>query len=382
MNHDIVEREYAFGERIAFFKELNAYEKKLYLHTLSYLPLSNAILEELQTKTLRYKYNKEITTKDIETIRFSLQPYHENGLLNDAQLIIYNEAVDICTDNLRLSHSAREWLDGIFKGFTQANGSFTQEYHEDPEFIDWCKKFKTQYNIILGLKKRFIQDNRQLVLSAVKLKVLKTKTLEFDDLYQEGMMGLIVSMSRFDYKRNLCFSTYAMWWIRFGFQKVSNQSVIIKRPHGIRFQINKIQNLIDSYFITYGTKPTIDWLMKKSGSSRETVNQVRINTTAISLDAPHGFYESGYETLADTESESVNDLMFKNELKTRVRNLMEKLSKREQMILSNMFGFNGEDQSGAQIAVTLNVSRERIRQIKDKAMNTLRKHISKEEFIN
>jgi len=223
-------------------------------------------------------------------------------------------------------------------------------------------------------KSELIQANLRLVISIAKKYA--NRGTPFLDLIQEGNIGLIQSLVRFDYRKGYKFSTYASWWIKAAILRAfAEKSRTIRIPNYL-FEIKgKLRRSFKSLMKKLGREPSSEELSKDTGIPLQDVEKI-LNLAAepISLNMPIGEESSTLEDLiADENSVSPSDLLLKEDLIYHTRKLLATLSPREEKILRLRFGIenNGECTLG-QIGRQFGLSRERIRQIEAKAIERLR----------
>lgn len=223
------------------------------------------------------------------------------------------------------------------------------------------------------LRTRFITANLRLVLSIVKK--YSGRGMPYSDLIQEGNLGLMKAVEKFDHKTDYKFSTYATWWINQSISRgVKIQTSILRKPVYLLEQANKVFRTRSILDMELRRPPTTEEIAERSGNKVQNVKRIlESHKLALSIDSPVD--ESGH-TLVDLIEDSVFPLpdcsINKSELRVKILESLSVLSPREREIIKMRFGLVKEDAyTLEEIAKKFQVTRERIRQIEESALKQL-----------
>jgi RNA polymerase primary sigma factor len=232
-------------------------------------------------------------------------------------------------------------------------------------------------------RKRMIQANLRLVINIAKRYMYLG--IPFLDLIEEGNLGLMKAVDKFNPRKGYRFSTYAAWWIRQAITRsISEQGKMIRVPVYMNDLITKWKKKKEELYQKNRRVPSDDQIAKRLKLSRDKIEQINfwMSTTTSSLEAPIGEDSEGQVAdLIEDQTSTAPDAQIEHLLdKERVDNLLDVITERERKILDMRFGLlDAKPHTLAEVAKKLGVSRERIRQIEESALRKLRKFVVEQE---
>lgn len=204
------------------------------------------------------------------------------------------------------------------------------------------------------------------------------RDVEVADLVQEGVLGVLRALQRFDPERGVPFVAYAGWWIRQALQQaIAEQSRSVRLPTHVLWDIHELREARRGFFTRRGREASPVELERDLGWTPRRLDDVsRVERPAVSLDAPYAGDEEAVDRLGDLVGDPLSEQTYEDVLTTAtgdsVRTLLSMLTERERQVLGLRFGLDGDELSLRQIARRLGMSAERVRQIEHRALIKLR----------
>lgn len=341
---------------------LHALQKELSLnHTTSF---KGAVFEQQIRQAIDNEINPNLTAALAQTLSRSVAEIEQiiiNLSLNSS--LLPNEVIS--------QIDVKEVLDGI------------EKIADDEKFIAavqiYEKKFTSYINNINAeadrAQKHLIEANLRLVVSVAKKHIGRGMPLL--DLLQEGNIGLIRAVEKFDYHRGFKFSTYATWWIRQAITRaIADQARTIRIPVHMVETINKLLSVSRQLSQEYGREPTPKEIGNMLEMTPDRVREIiKVSQLPISLESPIGEEEDSHlgDFIEDQNAMAPPDAASRQLLKEQIDSVLSSLTSRERRVLQLRFGLeDGRSRTLEEVGKEFNVTRERIRQIEAKALRKLR----------
>jgi len=222
---------------------------------------------------------------------------------------------------------------------------------------------------------RLAKANLRFVVSVAKQ--YQSQGMSLPDLINEGNIGLLHAAERFDETRGFKFISYAVWWIRQSIlQALAEQSRIVRLPVNQVGAVNKINRLLSDFEQHYERRPSVDELSERTDLPKEKIDEAlnAVNSRHVSVDAPLSDSEEGslLDLLVNNDSPMADRQLVLESLHEEIETALKTLSDRERYIVEAYYGINQPERTLEEIAVNQGLTRERVRQLKEKAIRKLR----------
>jgi len=353
------------------------------LESIKSLQLSPSVLEELVQK--HYEHNKKIVSLEGNLLRLAI----ENKIEREEFIKFYigNEInpnlkkfLDTNPAWSKFFQKNKEEFKNIRQRLVEISRKLNISVTDFKKLVSRVQKGEKESRIA---KKEMVEANLRLVISIAKKYT--NRGLQFLDLIQEGNIGLMKAVDKFEYRRGYKFSTYATWWIRQAITRsIADQARTIRIPVHMIETINKIVRTQRLILSEYGREATPEELAKKLRMPLEKVRKVlKISKEPVSLEKPVGDEEDSSlgDFIEDTKALDPMDQAIKSNLSEATTKILSTLTPREERVLRMRFGVGmNTDHTLEEVGLQFSVTRERIRQIEAKALRKL-KHPSRSKQL-
>ena len=260
-------------------------------------------------------------------------------------------------------------------------------------YLDEIKNYKpldseVEIELAVLAKKGDLEAINKLITHNLRFVVAVAKKFQgqgipFEDLINEGNLGLIKAVDRFDESRGFRFISYAVWWITQGIrQAIQKTGRVIRLPAHIRESMGKLYRKSIELEQNIEREPSAEELAEITKTSPGWIDDLKkVFTEPVSLDEPFGDSDTALMHLLASKDPRPEATLMKNSLEKEILSVLDTLDDREKFVIINYFGFQGKEQKNLQeIGNDLNITSERVRQIKDRALQRLR-HVTRSQLL-
>ncbi|HHD77858.1 MAG TPA: RNA polymerase sigma factor RpoD [Campylobacteraceae bacterium] len=354
-----------------------AYKKKLLKERLMDLGPTSKLINELVKSMETALKTDDGFEKELKKLEYKLPLFNEQLRENHRKILekitsMSKEDILAAVPEATMVSTYME-IKKLFQTKEASKNSFNLEPERLKEILEQIKRGKA---IADKAKTRMAKSNLRLVVSIAKRYT--NRGLPFLDLIQEGNIGLMKAVDKFEYKKGYKFSTYATWWIRQAISRaIADQAKTIRIPIHMIETINRINKITRKHLQEFGKEPDLETIAEEVGLSVDKVkNVIKITKEPISLEAPIGNEDDGKfgDFVEDKKSVAPIEFMLKNDLKHQIDDVLDQLNERERAVVRMRFGLldDESDRTLEEIGKELNVTRERVRQIENSAIKKLK----------
>ncbi len=354
-----------------------AFKKKQLKERLLELGPTSKLINELVKSMETALKSDEGFEKELKKLEYRLPLFNEQLRENHRKLLeeITKLSKEEIASRVPEATMVSTYMDikKLFLAKEASKKGFNLEPEKLAEILEQIKRGK---KISEEAKTRMAKSNLRLVVSIAKRYT--NRGLPFLDLIQEGNIGLMKAVDKFEYKKGYKFSTYATWWIRQAISRaIADQARTIRIPIHMIETINRINKIVRKHLQETGKEPDVETIAKEVGLPVDKVkNVIKITKEPVSLEAPIGNEEDGKfgDFIEDKSAPNPLEVIMREDMKQKIDEILDHLNEREKAVVRMRFGLmpDESDRTLEEIGRELNVTRERVRQIESSAIKKLK----------
>jgi len=375
---DALLEEGSASEESIFHHQLKvAHKKHLLKEALLNLGPTSKLINELVKAIETALKSDDSFDRELKKLEYKLQLFNDKLRAEHQKLLdnIINMSKDDIIDAVPEATMVSTYVQ--IKKLFETKEASKNSFNLDPEKLqEILQQIRIGKNKSEKAKVRMAKSNLRLVVSIAKRYT--NRGLPFLDLIQEGNIGLMKAVDKFEYQKGYKFSTYATWWIRQAISRaIADQARTIRIPIHMIETINRINKIIRKNLQESGKEPDLETIAKEVGLTVDKVkNVIKITKEPVSLEAPVGDEDDGRfgDFIEDKNAQSPTDAVMNDDLNRQIDEVLEQLNEREQAVVRMRFGLlmDKSDRTLEEIGKELNVTRERVRQIESSAIKKLK----------